>query len=80
MESTFLNEELEVVAGTGTVSKSGFHIHIVVADKDGVTTGGHLKNGCIVRTTVELVILKFDDQEYKREPDKSTGYDELVIK
>jgi predicted DNA-binding protein with PD1-like motif len=71
--------EFEIVSITGTVSVNGHHIHLSASDKDGAVVGGHLKPGCIVRTTVELVMLAFDDVEYKRVPDPKSGYDELVI-
>lgn len=69
----------EIVSGTGTVSKDGCHIHISLSDKDGNAIGGHLKEGCIIKYTGEVVILIFDDVEYKRLPDQETGYDELVV-
>lgn len=71
---------LEIVSGTGTLSKDGIHVHISISDEDGNVSGGHLQEGCLVRTTVELVALIFDDIEYKREIDKNTGYPELSTK
>ena len=47
---------------------------------DGNTFGGHLKEGCTIKTTAEVVILIFDDTEYERKPDTTTGYDELLVK
>ena len=41
-------------------------------------TGGHLLTGCIVRTTLELVIHEIGGLRLLREPDPATGYDELV--
>jgi len=69
----------EIVSGTGTVSVNGCHIHISIADQEGVVFGGHLKQGCVINTTVELVILLFQDTEFKRLPDETTGYNELVV-
>ncbi len=74
------SEKFEIVSGTGTVSVNDSHIHIAAANQEGMTIGGHLKQGCIVGTTVELVVLAFDDIAYVREPDAATGYDELVIR
>jgi predicted DNA-binding protein with PD1-like motif len=73
------NEPLEIVSMTGTVSTHGHHVHLSFSDGKGNVYGGHLKEGCKVRTTVELVILAFDDMEYKRLPDTETGYEELVV-
>lgn len=42
--------------------------------------GGHLKEGCIVRTTCELVICILEETIFERQPDDITGFDELVIK
>ncbi|MFA6896734.1 MAG: PPC domain-containing DNA-binding protein [Patescibacteria group bacterium] len=68
----------EIVSGTGTVSVNGCHIHISIADREGAVFGGHLKQGCVINTTVELVILFFKNTEFKRLPDETTGYNELV--
>lgn len=70
----------EIVGITGTLSEDGVHIHISVSDETGNTIGGHLKNGCIVNTTAEVVLNIFDNIKLKREYDEKTGYDELVIK
>ncbi len=67
----------EIVSGTGTVSVNGCHIHIAISDEDGNVFGGHLREGCVVATTAEIVLLVFLDAEYKRVFDKETGYDEL---
>lgn len=74
------NEPFELVSVTGTVSQTGCHVHISASNQEGITYGGHLKEGCLVGTTVELVIAVFEDIEYYREPDEQTGYDELVIR
>ncbi len=70
----------EIVSITGTVSKDDVHIHISVSDNTGKTIGGHLKDGTIVDTTCEVVIYELKDYIFSREPDSTTGYDELVIK
>jgi uncharacterized protein len=70
---------LEIVSATGTVSATGMHIHISVADPLGKVTGGHLVEGCIVGSTAEIVILRLPDYSFSREYDSSTGYAELVV-
>lgn len=72
-------ESLEIVGGTGTLSQNGSHIHISISDQEGNVFGGHLKEGCVLRTGAEIVIGVFNDIEYKRAKDEETGYDELVI-
>lgn len=69
----------EIVSATGTLSPDGIHIHFSVADEKGSVVGGHLRYGCIVNTTVELIVGVFDDVQFRRTPDVTTGYDELVM-
>lgn len=59
----------EIVSITGTLSEDGVHIHISVSDELGNTIGGHLKDGCIVNTTAEIVLNIFDNIKIKREYD-----------
>src|SRR3990172_1795293 len=75
-----LEKEMEIVSGTGTLSKHGHHLHLAVSDKKGETVGGHLDYGCIIRVTCELVILTFNDVIYTREDDPETGFKELTVK
>ena len=70
---------LEIVSGTGTISKDGCHIHVSVSDREGSVFGGHLKDGCPVALTAEIVIGIFDDVSYKRVPDGDTGFKELEV-
>lgn len=72
--------EFEIVSVTGTLSVNGVHIHMSVSDELGNTIGGHLKEGCIINTTAEVVIKVFDDIKFKREYDETTGYNELLVK
>lgn len=75
-----IEDDFEIVSATGTISLDGCHIHISVSDDKLQTYGGHLKDGCIVNTTVELILLELDEYNFTREMDKETGYKELVIK
>ena len=75
-----ITDDFEIVSATGTISPDGCHIHISVSDDKLQTFGGHLKNGCIVNTTVELILLELDEYSFTREMDEETGYKELVIK
>lgn len=70
---------LEIDNLHGTVSVNGCHLHISVSDVEGTVSGGHLKEGCIIRTTCELVIGVLEDASFSREPDSQTGFDELII-
>ena len=70
----------EIVALTGTLSQDGGHLHLAVADQQGHTLGGHLAEGCTVRTTAEVVVAADDRLLFAREYDPATGYDELVVR
>ena len=69
----------EIVSGTGTFSHDGIHIHIAVSDVNGLVIGGHLKNGCIIANTVEVVIQSFSEMVYRRIMDPATGFTELSV-
>ena len=75
-----IHKDVEIVSMTGTFSIDGCHLHISVSDEELTTYGGHLKDGCIVNTTAEVVILELEDYIFNREMDDTTGYKELVIK
>lgn len=74
------DEDYEIVSLMGTVGVDDVHLHMSVSDSEGATIGGHLKNGNIVNTTCELVILELPNYEFTRELDPNSGYDELVIR
>lgn len=69
---------LEILSIQGTVSLDGIHAHLSFSDEKGVVSGGHLKNGCKVHTTVELAILKYEGT-FKRKFDFNTGFKELYV-
>jgi uncharacterized protein len=73
-------DAFEIVALTGTLSQDGGHLHLAVADHHGRTVGGHLTEGCTVRTTAEVVVAADDRLLFAREHDPATGYDELVVR
>ena len=70
----------EIISLTGTLSSSGSHIHISIADTSGKTIGGHLADGCIVYTTAEIVIQQTSKYVFTREKDGTTEWEELQIK
>lgn len=74
-----LEEELEIVSLMGTLSEARTHLHISLARRDLTTVGGHLKDGCIVNTTAEIVLLELPGVAFRGAPDPETGYEELVI-
>lgn len=72
-------EKMEVLSLQGSVSVSGVHLHISVADSKGNVMGGHLMDENIIFTTLEMVILIFEDLIFDRKIDNQTGYNELII-
>jgi len=80
MEYAAWEGAFEIVALTGTLSQDGGHLHLAVADHQGRTLGGHLAEGCTVRTTAEVVVAADDRLRFAREHDPATGYEELVVR
>jgi uncharacterized protein (DUF924 family)/predicted DNA-binding protein with PD1-like motif len=71
---------LELLSLTGTLGPDGAHLHLALADGQGRVSGGHACAGCIVRTTVELLIAVLPEHSYRRDFDPATGYRELVVR
>lgn len=71
------NEPHELISLSGLLSKDGLHIHLSVADKNAQIFGGHLSEGNLVFTTLELVIAQYSDIQFNRKTDSKTGYLEL---
>lgn len=69
----------EIVSLSGTISPNGVHLHLSIAGADGKAVGGHLVRGCVVLTTVELVLADLGGVRFARMPDATTGYKELNI-
>lgn len=69
----------EVVSLVGTLSVNGSHLHLAVADSTGRTLGGHLVDGNLVYTTMEVVIGVLEDLDFRRETDLVSTYKELVV-
>jgi hypothetical protein len=69
----------EIVSLVGTFSADGCHLHISLSDKDGNVIGGHLKEGCDIYTTAEIVIGDIKNLIFTRAMDENTGFKELVI-
>jgi predicted DNA-binding protein with PD1-like motif len=72
-----LEEPMEILCLSGTLSPDGPHLHIALSRRDGQAVGGHLLDGCLVHTTAELVIGELTDLAFRRPVDPETGYREL---
>jgi len=70
----------EVVSLVGTLSlHGGSHLHMSISDRDGRVFGGHvMPTGCIVYTTMEIIVGVMPDMVFKREVDPTYGYEELA--
>lgn len=74
------DENFAINSINGTLSLSGIHVHVSISNKDGVTFGGHLKEGCIIYHSAEIVIGESDNFTFSREFDVKTGFNELQVK
>jgi predicted DNA-binding protein with PD1-like motif len=75
-----LDEDAEVLTLAGSLGTGGAHLHASVSLADGRVLGGHVAPGCIVRTTAEVLVVALPAWHFDREPDPSTGYQELVVR
>ena len=70
-----VEENLELVSCTGNVSIRGqkpfVHAHVVLADSDGKTIGGHLLHGKIF--AAELFLIELLGEPLVRKNDETTG-------
>ena len=65
-------EDVEIVSLMG--------LHASLARRDLSVFGGHLRPGCLVNTTAEIVLAELPDTVFTRERDEATGYEELAIR
>lgn len=79
-EPLCLDEDLELLSLSGSVSPAGSHLHLCVSLRDGRVLGGHAAYGCTVRTTAEVLLTLLPAWRFSREHDARTGYNELVIR
>ena len=77
---TLLTGDLELLTLSGTLGPEGCHLHAAVADATGAVHGGHVLAGCVVRTTLELVLGIPEGVTFLRRHDPDTGYRELLIR
>lgn len=74
-----VEEHCEILSLMGTVSQARCHIHIALSRQGLAAFGGHLREGCLVNTTCELVLGILDGVSFGEEADPETGYDEIVF-
>ena len=75
-----LQGPFEVTSLSGTITSDKAHVHLSLFDDQFKAYGGHVKDGCIVHTTMEIAVLDLSEHyETERTFDPETGYDELRI-
>ena len=79
-EPTLLMGRHEILTLSGTIASSGVHLHMNVADSQGVCRGGHVVEGCQVFTTLEVAIAHLMGCQFDRLLDPMTGYPELCVR
>ena len=79
-ETTELEGKHEIISLSGTLSKAGIHLHMSIADSKGNLIGGHVMEGSIIFTTLEVVVAEMSSLAFTREPCQISGFNELVVK
>ena len=70
----------EVLRLSGTLINGKIHTHIGAISTRMDVFGGHLMEGCVVHTTMEITLLDLsEDVQAERIFDSETGYDELNV-
>lgn len=81
-QETTIDNDLEIVSCTGSVSTfeggTTVHAHIAVADAHGVCYGGHVRKGCKVSVTFEIIFIEME-REIRRKRDRATGLNLMDI-
>jgi predicted DNA-binding protein with PD1-like motif len=75
-----LHGDFEILTLAGSLCADGAHLHIAVSDARGAVLGGHVAEGCIVRTTAEVLVACLEGVRFSRETDARTGFGELCIR
>lgn len=78
VDATPVPGPLEIVHLAGTFGPDGAHLHLSVADSEGLQRGGHLMRGSLIRTTAEVVFAVTESVAFARMPCVESGYAELV--
>ena len=67
------------IEGNLTDKQDNCHLHMSVSNENCEVIGGHVLQGCIVRTTAEIVIGSLKNFIFIRKYDGRSGYNELFI-
>lgn len=78
-EQLVFEEDAEIVSLTGMLADGNEHLHMSISLADCSMRGGHMLEGCIVRTTAEIAIGVLKNVSFRRMLDPRTGFQELTI-
>ena len=74
------DQNREVLSLSGTLINGKIHAHVGAISTRMDVFGGHLMEGCIVHTTMEITLLDLsEDVQAERIFDSETGFDELNV-
>jgi predicted DNA-binding protein with PD1-like motif len=74
------DQNREVLSLSGTLINGKIHAHIGVISTNMDVFGGHLMEGCVVHTTMEITLLDLSEEiQAERIYDSETGFDELNV-
>ncbi|MDB5806840.1 MAG: hypothetical protein JWN73_4162 [Betaproteobacteria bacterium] len=79
-DAALVEGRYEILTLQGSLSADGAHLHVAVSDAQGRVSGGHVRPGCRIATTAEILIAVLPGLRFAREDDAATGYPELVIR
>jgi len=79
-DAALIEGRFEILTLQGTLSADGAHLHMAISDARGRVSGGHIKRGCRIATTAEVLIAVLPGLRFAREADAATGYAELVVR
>jgi uncharacterized protein len=65
--------DTEMFTLSGTSAAQGSHLHLSIADAQGRVIGGHAAEGCIVRTTAEVLLGLLPGWRFERVFDPARG-------
>ena len=78
-DGTILEGCFETVSLSGTAEEGGEHLHASLSDPEGNVVGGHVLEGCVVRTTMEIILGELPELRFSREYCPSSTYMELAV-
>lgn len=78
-EPEHLVGDMEILTLSGSVSPTSAHLHMSISTSTGDVLGGHVGDGCIVRTTGEILLALLPEWTFGLAHDPRSGYEELVV-